>query len=334
MVVIIGHGGYVPLHRIDRAEIVAQHGFSASGESAVPGRDENHITMASEAAETALARAGLDNEDLSAVFSASVTDPFAEHGIASHVAYRYDATGDVRTADFGATPRAATDALATARAVVNATGGTVLVVGVDIMPVERGHENEPSAGACAGALLLQSEGVEPVATIEAIGQETTGFVERHREHGEAAEPGDQRFETEHGFNPAVQQAAQRALASGNGVPMRAVVNTHNQRAARSILTEVADDIVYDSTFDSVGYAGAASFFLDTVHMLEQAAPEETAIAMNYGAGGADVVAIEAGPGVGADENMTVAELLDAKETIPYAKHIEYREKTKYESASL
>ena len=334
MAVITGHGGYVPLHRIDRAEIGSQHGTSASGESAVPGRDENHITMACEAAGTALARAGLDGEDLGAVFSASVTDPFAEHGIAAHVAYRHDATGDVRTADFGATPRAATDALATAQAVVNATGDTALVVGVDIMPVERGHENEPYTGACAGALLLQSACDEPVATIETIGQETTGFVERHREHGAPAETGDQRFEAEHGFGPAVQQATQRALASANGVPTRAVVNTSDQRVAQSVLEEFPGDIDHDSTFDSVGYAGAASFFLDTVHMLEQAAPEETAVGANYGAGGADVVVIETNSGVGANEDMSVVELLDAKQTISYAEHLEYREQTAYESASL
>jgi len=48
MVAIDAAAGYVPLYRIARSEIAAQHGGSGRGESAVPSRDENHITMASE----------------------------------------------------------------------------------------------------------------------------------------------------------------------------------------------------------------------------------------------------------------------------------------------
>ena len=342
---IAGHGGYVPLYRIDRADVAEQHGGRGSGESAVPGRDENHVTMASEAAETALARADLDGGALGAVVSASVTDPFAEHGVAAHVAYRLGATGDVRTGDFRATGRAATDALAFARDFVAARGDPALLVAADVMPVEQGHDDEAYSGAGAGALVLASgdavdgpdgthpDGTRPVGTVAGTGAETTGFVERHRLHGEAATSGDGKFEGEAGFGPAVEAAAGRALAAaGIEAPDRVVVAAHDARMASGAASEFPD-ATHDSTFDGVGYAGAATFALDIAHSLESAAGGETVLAAAYGPGGTDAVAVEvAAPRT--DPGPSVAELLDSKEYVPYATHVANRERFDYEGVTV
>lgn len=328
MVEIAGHGGYVPLYRIDRADVAEQHGGRASGETAVPARDENHVTMACEAAETALARAGLDGEDLAAAYSASVTDPFAEHGVAAQVAYRVGATGDVRTGDFRASPRAATDALLSARDRVEARGGPSLVVAADVMPVEPGHDDEAYSGAAAGAVVLSADAADPVATVAGVGQETTGFVERHRLHGEPAVAGDGKFEGEYGFGAAVEPAATRALSDAGGTPDSAAVAAPDQRMASGALGEFPD-VEHVSTFDAVGYAGAATFYLDLAHLLEGADAGETALALAYGAGGADAVALTVEDGA-AGEGLTVADQLDAKEYVTYARHLEYRERVDYQ----
>jgi 3-hydroxy-3-methylglutaryl CoA synthase len=329
MVVIDGHGGYVPLYRIDREAVAAQHDGRASGESAVPARDENHVTMASEAAENALARADVAGADLDAVFAASITDPFAEHGIAAHVAYRLGATGDVRTGDFRGTPRAATDALVTATEYVEATGGDALVVAADVMPAEPGHDEEATAGAGAGALVVRADAEDPAATVSGTGQETTGFVERHREHGESAIAGDGKFEGQQGFGTAVEPASERALADADGLPAYAAVGVHDPRMASGALREFPDT-EHVSTFDRVGYAGAATLLLDTAHLLESADAGETALLVGYGAGGADAVALATEDGVGGDGARTVETYLDASEEVTYAKHLEYREPVDYE----
>jgi len=44
-------------------------------------------------------------------------------------------------------------------------------------------------GAGAGALVLRPRSDDPAATIDSVGQATTGFLERHREHGQSAEQG-------------------------------------------------------------------------------------------------------------------------------------------------
>lgn len=325
MVVIDGHGGYVPLYRIDREEVADQHDGRGRGESAVPGRDENHITMASEAAGNALERSGVDAEDLDAVFAASVSDYYAEHGIAAHVAYRHEATGDVRTGDFQATARAATDALAAAKNFVENTGGQALVVAADVIPVDPGHDEEAESGAGAGAVVLRPDADDPDAELGDVGQETNGFVERHREHGEAAEVGDAKFEGNFGAGPAVAAAAERA---GAGDADRAVVGTPQGRHIKTALGQLGD-AEQTSVRSDVGYAGAASFYVDLVHALEEAEAGETISAVTYGPGGADVVSVSVESGTD-DDVLTVAEYVEAKEHVTYAKHLEYRERYDYE----
>ncbi len=336
MTAIAGVGGYVPLYRIEREEIARQHGGSASGETAVAARDETPVTMASEAAGNALARADLAGADLDAVFAASVTDPLAEHGIAAHVAYRHGAEGDVRTGDFRGSPRAATDALAAGRHFVAATGGTALVVGADAMPVEPGHDDEPYSGAAAGAVAL-AESDDPAAKIHGVGANTTGFVERHREHGEPAEAGDRRVESEMGFGGAVPGAVERALAAAPAGPEAAVVAAPDQPTAAGAVSEFPGDVEHVSTFDRVGYAGTATFFLDLAHLLESAEADTTAVAVAYGAGGADAVALtvrDGAPGrAETTDATTVAEQLDAGEYVTYAEHLRYRERPEYEGVT-
>lgn len=330
MTSIQGHGGYVPLKRIERPRIDEQVSgmtstSASSGESSVPNRDENHITMACEAANIALQRAGMNGDDIDAVFAASVTDPFASHGIAAHVGYRCGIEGDIRTADFRGTTRAATDAFLTARSLVDADAAAILVVATDIMPVEIGHEEESTSGACAGALVLNDGGESTVAELEGFGQETNGFVERHRTHGDAAVIGDRRFEVEHGMTPALREAASEAMREVSGMPEIAVVNTPHNRAAESLVDELSEETSYETTFDSVGFAGPGSFLLDLVHALETASTGDRVFAANYGCGGGDVLCFTVGSRTDEHDTMAVSSQIASKEEIAYAKHLEYRD---------
>lgn len=340
---IIGAGGYVPRYRIDRSEVAAQHGGGgSSGQSAVPARDETLVTMASEAAGVALDRAGLVGADLAAVFSASVTDPFAEHGVAAPVAYRHGAEGDVRTGDFRGSPRAATDAIAAARRFVQATDGRALVVAADSMPVERGHDDEAYSGAAAGAVILAPDAGDgdgdravPLADIHGVGAGTTGAVERHRLHGEPAASGDRRFEGEVMFPEAAEGATTRALETAPDFPSHVVVGVPDQRLARGALSEFPGDPEQVNTFDDVGYAGAATFLLDLVHLLETAGGDETALGLCYGAGGADAVALTTRATTeDLADGRTVADQIATGETVTYAEHLGYRERPDYRGVVL
>jgi hypothetical protein len=110
------------------------------------------------------------------------------------------------------------------------------------------------------------------------------------------------------------------------MPAAAVVSTPDARVARGVIEEFPGEVDLVSTFEGVGYAGAATFLLDLAHLAESR-PETTAVAVCYGAGGADAVAlsVHAPPESGA----TVAEQLDAKEHVTYAEHLRYRERPDY-----
>ncbi|THE64056.1 hydroxymethylglutaryl-CoA synthase family protein [Salinadaptatus halalkaliphilus] len=326
MVVIDGAGGYVPLYRIDRSDVADQHGGRGRGESAVPARDENHVTMASEAVSTALGRSTTAAEDVAAVFTASISDQFAEHGIAAQLAYRAGTSTDVRTGDFQASGRAAADALATAREYVRATDEPAVVAAVDVMPVESGGDDESTMGTGAGALVLRPDSDTPVATLESVGQATTGFLERHREHGESATAGDARFERRHGVAPAASTAFDRADAGGE--LEYGVASAPGFRLARTALEPIDAERV--STFNQVGYAGTATLLLDLCHAIESADPGATIGAVAYGQGGADAFVVSVDDAADDLDGLTVAEQLEAKEYVSYAKHLEYRERYDYE----
>jgi 3-hydroxy-3-methylglutaryl CoA synthase len=287
--------------------------------------------MASEAAGVALDRSGVTADDLGAFCTASITDPFAEHGIAAHVAFRLGAPESLRTGDFRSTGRAATDALDFARHFVAATDLPALVVGVDIMPAEADGEDEPYAGAGSGAVVLRNDADDPGGRIDAVGKSTTGFAERHRLHDEPAVHGDDAFEGEQGFGEAIESAAGLALGETDVELDNAIVTASDHRMARGAVESVPEEVSMVSTFDNVGYAGTASFFLDLASLLETTYAGDGVIAAAYGAGGADAVVVETGDGVGA-EGSTVATQIDAKEYVSYGKHLQYRERTRYQGA--
>lgn len=332
MTVIDGHAGYVPLYRIERDDVAAQHNSSDRGETAVPNVDENHLTMAAEAASTAIERSGIDGPDLGAVFAASVSDPFAEHGIAAHVAYRHGAEGPVRTGDFAGSSRAATDALATAQAVVESSGDPALVVGVDVIPAYPGTDEEATSGAGAGAVVLRPSADNPAAVLDGVDAVTTGFVERHRRHGEEPVSDDERFEAKDGFG---KQAAPGLEAAVNGAEADlAVVATPVRRIVRDVLGILPDSATHRTTYDDVGYAGAASFVLDLVDQVERGSPGERLIGVNYGPGGLDTLYLTVDEGADDAPGLSVEDHIEAKEYVTYAKHLEYREQREYDSVSI
>jgi len=84
-----------------------------------------------------------------------------------------------------------------------------------------------------------------------------------------------------------------------------------------------------STFNQVGYAGAATLLLDLTHALESSDSDDGVLAVAYGQGGADAFALETGSDADPEAGLSVADQLEAKEYVTYAEHLEYRENYDY-----
>jgi 3-hydroxy-3-methylglutaryl CoA synthase len=330
MVSIRGYGAYVPRYRIERSTIATQHGTHASaGELAVPAHDENVLTLAVSAAKDALAHAGIDagdegeREGIDAVYTATVSDPFDERGLGAHVARAVGADTETRVSDHQGSARAATNALLSARDAIEAgRAERVLLVAGDALAEPAGSSAERTAGAGAAALVLDDDGID-IATLDGTGISTTGFVGRFKGSGVGARTGDSRFNRER-YIETVSEAV--TGIDGDLAPQRAVMPTADGGWGSRALRALELDAEYDSTFEAVGYVGAASVLLDLAHGLDDADPGETVLLTGYGPGGADAIAMTTGDDVSEAPDMTVSEYIDSKEYVTYAKHRSYRER--------
>src|SRR5687768_10629091 len=78
---IVGYGAYVPRYRLPAAEVARVwtdgQGGTPIKEKAVPGLDEDVITMSIEAARNALSRGQVDPTEIRAVWVGSESHPYA-----------------------------------------------------------------------------------------------------------------------------------------------------------------------------------------------------------------------------------------------------------------
>ena len=185
-----------------------------------------------------------------------------------------------------------------------------------------GSSAERTAGAGAAALVLDDDGID-IATLDGTGISTTGFVGRFKGSGVGARTGDSRFNRER-YIETVSEAV--TGIDGDLAPQRAVMPTADGGWGSRALRALELDAEYDSTFEAVGYVGAASVLLDLAHGLDDADPGETVLLTGYGPGGADAIAMTTGDDVSEAPDMTVSEYIDSKEYVTYAKHRSYRER--------
>lgn len=318
MVRIRGWGSYLPLYRIERETIADQHGgYAGGGEVAVPAHDEGVVSLGVGAAENALGHAGVDGADLDAVYAASTSDPFDERGIAPHVAVALGAEGAVRIADCQGSARAATNAILAARDAIDAgQAETALVVAADARTAAAGSSAEQTAGAGAGALVLGTEG--DAGAVDSASTNTTGFVGRFQRTGESPVPGDGRFN-----RARYVEAVRGAIGDLEIDPDHAALPAPDGGWGGRALSAADLEAEVHSTFDAVGDAGTASVVIDAAYALEAASAGDSVLLASFGPGGSDAVALERGDADGPE--MGVADYLDSKEYVTYAKHRAYRE---------
>ncbi|MEE8470265.1 MAG: hypothetical protein V3S51_02940 [Dehalococcoidia bacterium] len=122
MIGITSYGAYIPLHRLDRAELFRAWGgilgMSVPGEKAVAGFDEDCVTMAVEAAIDCMG--SVDPKAVDGLFFASTTHPYNEKQSSAIISVALDLGREIRAADFGGSLRAGTIAMASAMDAIKA----------------------------------------------------------------------------------------------------------------------------------------------------------------------------------------------------------------------
>jgi hydroxymethylglutaryl-CoA synthase len=168
---IIGYGVYIPQYRIPAREIARVWQDSRTPvpitEKAVPGPDEDTMTIGLEAARNALARAGVDPQKIGAVWVGSESHPYAVKPTSTIIAEALGITPATVAADWQFACKAGTE---TVQAGIGMVGSGMvpyaLGIGADTAQGRPGDALEFTAAA-GGAAYVIGPAEESIAILEA-----------------------------------------------------------------------------------------------------------------------------------------------------------------------
>jgi hydroxymethylglutaryl-CoA synthase len=187
---IAGYGAYVPRLRVRTADISAAwrvRGAAAPAvaEKSVPGADEDVVTLAIEAARTALDRAGAGLDSIGAIWVGTESKPYAVKPSATIVAEALGITPHVVAADMEFACKAGSEAMQAAVAFVGSSMvQAALAIGMDTAQSKPGDALEYTAG-CGGGAYLFAEAADALAVVEASVShvtDTPDFFRRETAH--------------------------------------------------------------------------------------------------------------------------------------------------------
>lgn len=297
---IISYGAYVPLMRLQRADVYRSNAWFApglnglaKGERSIGNWDEDAITMAVEAARDCLG--GRDRSKVAALAFASTSAPFADRQNAGVVKEALVLDDGVSTVDFGGSQKAGTGALVqTLRAVAGGAGDS-LCIASEMRHARPASEAELTNGDAAAALLIGNE--NPIARFMGSHSVSIDFVDHFRA---ASAKFDYDWETrwvrEEGYARIAGSAIKAALARFSCAPSSvahfiAPMAAHGVPASLAKAAGVPASAVRDTLSGVLGYSGAAHALVMIADTLHVARPGEIILVLGFGQG-ADVLLLE------------------------------------------
>ena len=292
---IAGYGAYVPRLRVRTEDISAAwrpRGAAAPAvaEKSVPGPDEDVVTMAIEAARTALDRAGTDPDSIGAVWVGTESKPYAVKPSATIVAEALGITPHVVAADMEFACKAGSEAMQAAVAFVGS--GMVeaaLAIGMDTAQSKPGDALEYTAG-CGGAAYLFGDAGEALAVVEASVShvtDTPDFFRRETAH--YPEHGG-RFTGEPSYFRHTLAASRKLLAEVALEPKdfaHAVFHQPVPKFVERVAAELGftrEQIKVGLVAPRMGNAYAGSSLLGLAAVLDVAKPGDRIFFCSYGSG--------------------------------------------------
>ncbi|MFN2158720.1 MAG: hydroxymethylglutaryl-CoA synthase [Anaerolineales bacterium] len=305
---IVGYGAYVPRYRLPATEVSRIWTDGKGGlpvkEKAVPGLDEDVVTMSIEASRNALKRANIDPKLIRAVWVGSESHPYAVKPTSTLVAEAIGAVPNVQAADWEFACKAGTEAMVAAIGFVGSNMARyALAAGMDTAQGKPGDALEYTAGAGGAAYLLgpASESLAVIDFTYSFVTDTPDFWRRadqkYPEHG-------QRFTGDPAYFRHISEAGKALMeATGTGpedykfavfhqpntkFPLRvgAMLGFSKEQIEPGLLVPVIGNT----------YAGAAIIGLSAV--LDVAKPGDRIMMVSFGSGaGSDAFAITVTDGI-------------------------------------
>jgi hydroxymethylglutaryl-CoA synthase len=291
---IVGYGAYVPRYRIKASEIARVWGGAEEGlpieEKAVPGLDEDTITMSIEAARNALARAQIDARELRAVWVGSESHPYAVKPSSTLVAEALGASGATLAGDWQFACKAGTEAMQAAIALVGSEmANYALAIGMDTAQGRPHDALEYTAGAGGGAFVL-GPAANALAVLEgsySYVTDTPDFFRRAYQH--YPEHGN-RFTGEPAYFAHTLEATHNFMELMNYTPRDFQwVIFHQPNAKFPLLASqqlgfTRDQIMPGLLVTKIGNTYAGASLIGMTNVLDNAKPGDRILLVSFGSG--------------------------------------------------
>ncbi len=336
---ITGYGAYVPRYRLPATEVarVWMEGEAALPikEKAVPGLDEDVATMSIEAARNAMSRAGIQPQQLRAVWVGSESHPYAVKPTSTLVAEALGATPHIQAGDWQFACKAGTEAMVAAVGFVGSgMANYALAIGMDTAQGKPGDALEYTAGA-GGAAFVLGPAESSLATIDATYSYVTDTPDfwrrqyaRYPEHG-------QRFTGEPAYFKHVTEAASLMLQATGTTAQDyawAVFHQPNTKFPQRVGADLGftkEQIAPGLLVTTIGntYAGAAIIGLTAI--LDIAKPGDKILMVSFGSGaGSDAFVLTVTDQLEAHRGLAplTQDYIRRRVEIDYATYARYRGK--------
>jgi hydroxymethylglutaryl-CoA synthase len=334
---IIGYGAYVPRYRLPAKEVARVWTGGKGGlpikEKAVPGLDEDVITMSIEAARNAMLRAKIDPAELRAVWVGSESHPYAVKPTV--VAEAIGAVPNTQAADWEFACKAGTEALVAAMGLVGSgMGHYAMAIGMDTAQGKPGDALEYTAGA-GGAAFIVGPAEESLAVIDSSYSYVTDTPDFWRREYQKYPEHGMRFTGEPAYFKHITEAATALMQAAGTTPRDykwAVFHQPNTKFPQRVASQLGfnmDQIAPGLLVPVIGntYAGAAIIGLTAV--LDIAQPGERVLMVSFGSGaGSDAFDIHVTDKITErrDRAVKTQEYISRRTEIDYATYVRYRGK--------
>ena len=337
---IVGYGAYVPRYRLPAKEVArvwtGGQGGTPITEKAVPGLDEDVVTISIEAARNALARAdGVNPADIRAVWVGSESHPYAVKPTSTIVAEAIGATPLTQAGDWEFACKAGTEAFQAAVGFVGSgMARYALAIGADTAQGRPGDALEYTAGA-GGAAYLLGPAEESLAVIEAslsFVTDTPDFWRRAHQHYPSH---GGRFTGQPAYFRHITEAARGLMEALGTTPADyayAVFHQPNVKFPRTVARRLGfsqEQIAPGLLVNEIGNTYAASSLMGLTATLDQARPGDRILLVSFGSGaGSDAISLQVTEAIEERRGRAPAtrDYVARRKEIDYALYVRYRRK--------
>jgi hydroxymethylglutaryl-CoA synthase len=220
---IVGYGVYIPRYRLPASEVArlwkgSDDESTPIKEKAVPGADEDTVTISIEASRNALKRAGIDPTEIRAVWVGSESHPYAVKPSSTIVGEAIGCSPHIQAGDWEFACKAGTEAIVAAIGFVGSgMARYALAIGADTAQGRPGDALEYTAAA-GGAAYILGPAEESLATINATFSYVTDTPDFWRRPQQNYPEHGQRFTGDPAYFKHITEAASHLMKANHTNP--------------------------------------------------------------------------------------------------------------------